>query len=67
MSSAITAGGVRPFVVLKFGGTSVSSRTNWDHIAHVLRLRLAAGEQLVVSIPPFLESLIAWRPCWRRR
>lgn len=38
----------RPFVVLKFGGTSVSSRPNWDNIAKVLRARLAAGEQPVV-------------------
>ncbi len=38
----------RPVVVLKFGGTSVSSRVNWDNIAQVLRARLAAGEQPVV-------------------
>ena len=65
MSSAISAGGVRPFVVLKFGGTSVSSRANWDQIAHVLRLRLAAGEQPVVvhsavsGVTDRLEALLA--------
>ncbi len=65
MSSAITAGGVRPFVVLKFGGTSVSSRANWDQIVHVLRLRLAAGEQPVVvhsavsGVTDRLEALLA--------
>ncbi len=65
MSSAVTAGGVRPFVVLKFGGTSVSSRTNWDQIAHVLRLRIAAGEQPVVvhsavsGVTDRLEALLA--------
>ena len=65
MSSAISAGGVRPFVVLKFGGTSVSSRANWDQIARVLRLRLAAGEQPVVvhsavsGVTDRLEALLA--------
>lgn len=48
MPSPLATGGRRPFVVLKFGGTSVSSRANWDNIALVLRQRVAAGEQPVV-------------------
>ncbi len=31
-----------PWVVLKFGGTSVSSASNWHNIAGVLRERIAA-------------------------
>jgi diaminopimelate decarboxylase/aspartate kinase len=37
-----------PWVVLKFGGTSVSSRSNWQNIAAVIRKRLAAGEAPVI-------------------
>ncbi|HXQ32326.1 MAG TPA: bifunctional aspartate kinase/diaminopimelate decarboxylase [Steroidobacteraceae bacterium] len=37
-----------PFVVLKFGGTSVSSAANWHRIRDVLKARLAAGVQPVV-------------------
>jgi bifunctional diaminopimelate decarboxylase / aspartate kinase len=36
------------FVVLKFGGTSVSSATNWHNIAGVLRARLKDGLHPVV-------------------
>jgi diaminopimelate decarboxylase/aspartate kinase len=37
-----------PWVVLKFGGTSVSSLSNWRNIAAIVRKRLAAGEAPVV-------------------
>jgi bifunctional diaminopimelate decarboxylase / aspartate kinase len=37
-----------PFVVLKFGGTSVSSAANWRNIRDVLKARLAEGVQPVV-------------------
>lgn len=37
-----------PWVVLKFGGTSVSSVANWKNIALVLRQRLAEGLRPVV-------------------
>jgi diaminopimelate decarboxylase/aspartate kinase len=53
-----------PFVVLKFGGTSVSSAANWHHIRDVLKARLAAGVQPVVvhsalsGITDRLESLL---------
>ena len=37
-----------PWVVMKFGGTSVSSRAAWDTIAAVVRLRLDAGLKPVI-------------------
>jgi diaminopimelate decarboxylase/aspartate kinase len=37
-----------PWVVLKFGGTSVSSLTNWQNIATVVKARVAAGERVLV-------------------
>jgi bifunctional diaminopimelate decarboxylase / aspartate kinase len=52
-------------VVLKFGGTSVSVRTNWHNIASVVRARLGAGLRPVVvhsalsGITDRLEALIA--------
>jgi diaminopimelate decarboxylase/aspartate kinase len=36
------------WVVLKFGGTSVSSRSNWDQIAGILRDRQAEGQRTLV-------------------
>jgi diaminopimelate decarboxylase/aspartate kinase len=54
-----------PWVVLKFGGTSVSSVTNWHNIARVLRERIAEGLRPVVvhsalsGITDRLESLLA--------
>jgi diaminopimelate decarboxylase/aspartate kinase len=53
-----------PWVVLKFGGTSVSSLANWQNIAAVVRKRLAAGEAPVVvhsalsKITDSLETLL---------
>jgi diaminopimelate decarboxylase/aspartate kinase len=53
------------FVVLKFGGTSVSSLGNWRNIAMVVRRCLAAGESPVVvhsalsGITDRLERLLA--------
>jgi len=54
-----------PFVVLKFGGTSVSSAANWQNILGVLKARLAAGLQPVVvhsalsGITDRLEALLS--------
>ncbi len=54
-----------PFVVLKFGGTSVSSVANWGHIRDVLLRRLADGLQPVVvhsalsGVTDLLDSLLA--------
>lgn len=63
-----------PFVVLKFGGTSVSSVSNWKSIVGVLRDRLAEGLRPVVihsalsGITDRLEQLLThaleggWEP-----
>ncbi|MGO9513211.1 MAG: bifunctional aspartate kinase/diaminopimelate decarboxylase [Steroidobacteraceae bacterium] len=54
-----------PWVVLKFGGTSVSSAANWHNIAGVLKDRIAAGLHPVVvhsavsGVTDRLESLLA--------
>jgi diaminopimelate decarboxylase/aspartate kinase len=53
MTSAETASvpsptSASPWVVLKFGGTSVSSVANWKNVALVLRKRLAEGLKPVV-------------------
>jgi diaminopimelate decarboxylase/aspartate kinase len=53
------------WVVLKFGGTSVSSASNWHNIAGVLRERIAAGLRPAVvhsalsGITDKLEALLA--------
>ena len=55
----------KPWVVLKFGGTSVSSAANWRNIAGVLRERMASGMRPVVvhsalsGITDRLEALIS--------
>lgn len=36
------------WVVLKFGGTSVSSRSNWDQIAGILRARETEGHRVLL-------------------
>ncbi len=54
----------KPWVVLKFGGTSVSSAPNWHNIAAVVRERLGAGLNPVVvhsalsGITDRLEALL---------
>ena len=53
------------WVVLKFGGTSVSTAANWRNIAQVLRTRMAAGLHPVVvhsalsGITDRLEALLS--------
>jgi bifunctional diaminopimelate decarboxylase / aspartate kinase len=53
------------WVVLKFGGTSVSSLDNWRNIASVVRTRLEAGTRLLLvhsavsGITDRLETLLA--------
>jgi diaminopimelate decarboxylase/aspartate kinase len=39
----MTASSQRPFVVLKFGGTSVASRERWETIASILEERIESG------------------------
>jgi diaminopimelate decarboxylase/aspartate kinase len=54
-----------PWVVLKFGGTSVSTAGNWHNIARILRARLQEGLRPVVvhsalsGMTDCLESLLA--------
>jgi len=36
------------WIVLKFGGTSVSSLANWRNIAHVTSERLATGARVLI-------------------
>jgi diaminopimelate decarboxylase/aspartate kinase len=74
MTTADRARSASPWVVLKFGGTSVSSVANWKNIAAVLRERLAAGERPLVvhsalsGITDRLEQLLVkaleggWEP-----
>jgi bifunctional diaminopimelate decarboxylase / aspartate kinase len=53
------------WVVLKFGGTSVSNLANWRNIASVVRARLTAGARVLVvhsavsGITDRLEALLA--------
>jgi diaminopimelate decarboxylase/aspartate kinase len=53
------------WVVLKFGGTSVSTRPNWERIAAVVRARRATGARVMVvhsaisGITDRLEKLLA--------
>ncbi len=53
-----------PWVVLKFGGTSVSSATNWQNILRVLKARVADGMRPVLvhsaisGITDRLEALL---------
>jgi bifunctional diaminopimelate decarboxylase / aspartate kinase len=53
------------WVVLKFGGTSVSSAANWQNVASVVRARTAASLRPVIvhsalsGITDLLESLLA--------
>jgi bifunctional diaminopimelate decarboxylase / aspartate kinase len=55
----------RTWVVLKFGGTSVSSVANWHNIADIVRARVAASFRPVVvhsalsGVTDRLESLLA--------
>jgi len=36
------------WIVLKFGGTSVSSQPNWSNIAHIVRARRAEGARVLI-------------------
>lgn len=65
MTMADSTPAASPWVVLKFGGTSVSSVANWKNIAAVLRERLAEGLRPVIvhsalsGITDRLEQLLA--------
>jgi bifunctional diaminopimelate decarboxylase / aspartate kinase len=63
--SSSTKDQAHAWLVLKFGGTSVSSAANWHNIAKVLRARIAAGLRPVVvhsalsGITDRLEALLS--------
>ena len=65
MSSSSTANQAQAWIVLKFGGTSVSNAANWHNIAQVLRTRIAERFRPVVvhsalsGITDRLESLLS--------
>lgn len=60
--------GDRPWVVLKFGGTSVSTRERWETIGDVVQARLDAGERPLVvcsalsGVSNLLEKAVALAP-----
>lgn len=65
MTMADSTPAASPWVVLKFGGTSVSSVANWKNVAAVVRDRLAEGLRPVIvhsalsGITDRLEQLLA--------
>ena len=65
MTMADSTPAASPWVVLKFGGTSVSSVANWKNVAAVVRDRLAEGMRPVIvhsalsGITDRLEQLLA--------
>jgi bifunctional diaminopimelate decarboxylase / aspartate kinase len=71
MSSSSAPDVAPAWVVLKFGGTSVSTPSNWHNIVSVIRARIAAGLRPVVvhsalsGITDKLEALIAAAPAGR--
>lgn len=54
-----------PWIVIKFGGTSVSTRENWGHIVTIIRRHLAASRRVLVvcsaisHVSNKLEALVA--------
>jgi diaminopimelate decarboxylase/aspartate kinase len=65
MSSPSQLDQAKEWLVLKFGGTSVSSAANWHNIAQVLRTRIAEGfrpavvHSALTGITDRLESLLS--------
>ena len=61
----MAARGASSWIVLKFGGTSVSSVETWRNVAAVVRARLADGARVLVvhsavsGITDRLEKLLA--------
>jgi len=61
----MSAGGASAWIVLKFGGTSVSSLANWRNIAAVVRARRATGARVLIvhsalsGVTDRLEKLLA--------
>jgi diaminopimelate decarboxylase/aspartate kinase len=62
MTMADSTPAASPWVVLKFGGTSVSSVANWKNVAAVVRDRLAEGLK-----PVIVHSALSGITATRRR
>ncbi len=64
-SAALEGRHASHWIVVKFGGTSVSSLANWRHIADIVRDRLQAGGRVLVvhsaitGVTDALEKLLA--------
>ena len=64
----MSAAATRPFVVLKFGGTSVSTRDRWETIGRIARERWEQGFKPVVvcsavsGVTNLLEEIVAGAP-----
>jgi hypothetical protein len=52
------------WVVVKFGGTSVSSLANWRNIALVVKRRLESGNRVLVVHWPSRRSPMGLKDCW---
>ncbi len=69
----MSAGAAAEWIVLKFGGTSVSSRANWLNIAEVVRARRASGARVLIvhsalsGVTDRLEQLLDRRDTRRAR
>src|SRR5579872_6337701 len=61
----MSAGNMAPWIVIKLGGTSVSSRGNWDNALAAVREQLDAGKRVLLVQSAFagvtnaLEALLA--------
>ncbi|MFZ9478812.1 MAG: bifunctional aspartate kinase/diaminopimelate decarboxylase [Steroidobacteraceae bacterium] len=61
----MSRGGASDWVVLKFGGTSVSSGANWANIAAIAQQRLTAGDRVLIvhsalsGVTDRLETLLS--------
>ena len=51
-----------PWVVLKFGGSSVSSRTRWDTIGGLVAKRKSEGFRVLVVVSAVSGVTMRW---WR--
>ncbi len=64
----MSAGAAAGWIVLKFGGTSVSSRAHWLNIAEVVRARRASGARVLIvhsalgGVTDCLEQLLGAAP-----
>ena len=48
--NAVTPAAHRPWVVAKFGGTSVSTRSRWENIARIAAAHRARGQRVLIVV-----------------